>query len=195
MDCESEPVATMDGEKRVCSKSGCTTVLAPPSEYKYKQCKTHPDSARLGMEKKRKRDNNPPPSMSLQTPLAPIEPGNHREASTSQDPYSGKENRSHQIEDDDVNHKRPKSGKALFTALRLASKQSSFTFAGSFNMSTDVEMDDKDRNKAVAEDVWGSTGYRSGIFVSHRSSASISMLFTTRSGCPTLSCHPPTDAI
>ncbi|KIJ29635.1 hypothetical protein M422DRAFT_268978 [Sphaerobolus stellatus SS14] len=95
--------------------------------------------------------------MSLQTPLVPIKSRNHREASTSQERYPGKENRSHQIEDDGVNHKRPKRGNALFTALRLASKQPSFTFAGSFNMSIDMEMDDKDRNKAVVEDVWGTT--------------------------------------
>ncbi|KIJ32840.1 hypothetical protein M422DRAFT_265322 [Sphaerobolus stellatus SS14] len=157
MTSESEPVATVDGEKRVCSKSSCTTVLAPSSEYKYKQCKTHRDAARLGMEKRRKQDNNLPPSMSLQTLLVPIKSRNHREASTSQERYPGKENRSHQIEDDGVNHKRPKSGNVLFTALRLASKQPSFTFAGSFNMNTDVEMDDKDRNKAVAEDVWETT--------------------------------------
>ncbi|KIJ22626.1 hypothetical protein M422DRAFT_786396, partial [Sphaerobolus stellatus SS14] len=135
MDCESEPAATVDGE----------------SAYATPRC------CKVGMEKTRKRDNNPPPSMFLQTPLAPIEPGNHREALTSQERYPREENRSHQIEDDGVNHKPPKSDcvvyesdQALFTALRLASKQSSFTIAGSFNMSTDVEMNDKDGNKAVA---------------------------------------------
>ncbi|KIJ23157.1 hypothetical protein M422DRAFT_276328 [Sphaerobolus stellatus SS14] len=83
----------------------------------------------------------------------------------------GKENQPIGIDVDDENRRSPEKrsklslteyddAKSLFSALRTASKDSSILFNGSFKMGTDQAIDDKDRNKNIAEDIWAATGYR-----------------------------------